>query len=526
MNWRRTRRTVAATLLALLLAGALALSPVSPVAGDAREGLRSGRAWLTGGPLSPDAVFATAAALLVVLSLLYGLAMLLASRRNPHNAPRLDGQDDLLFVFMLPCLNEERVIRASVERLLSIPGDNRAVLVIDDGSDDATSEVVSAVGSDSVWLLRRDLPEARQGKGEALNAAVRHLASTGLLAGRDLSRVIAVIVDADGRLDRHALDDVSPCFDDPSVGGVQIGIRISNRQTSRLARMQDMEFVIYTEVFQRGRRHLGSVGLGGNGQFMRLSALVELGESPWSRSLTEDLDLGVRLLALGWRNEFCSSAAVHQQGVVELPRLVRQRSRWFQGHLQSLRLVPTVLRFAPRRARKDLLYHLSSPLLLLLASFMTASFVVSLSAGWLSLLHGRNPLGWWVLTTYVLSFVPALTVSAVYWRWERDELSPLRCWGLAHLYVVYGLMWYAAGWWAVARALRGSTGWMKTERLAETDGLADNGPATGSAMLAGSASPSDHCALQAGPEQDGPAHTNVIDLTDPNDDRAVAHAVA
>ncbi len=44
-----------------------------------------------------------------------------------------------------------------------------------------------------------------------------------------------------------------------------------------LARMQDMEFVIYTEVFQRGRRHLGSVGLGGNGQFMRLSAMLSLG---------------------------------------------------------------------------------------------------------------------------------------------------------------------------------------------------------------------------------------------------------
>ena len=41
-----------------------------------------------------------------------------------------------------------------------------------------------------------------------------------------------------------------------------------------------MEFVIYTEVFQRGRRHLGSVGLGGNGQFMRLSAMLSLGAGP------------------------------------------------------------------------------------------------------------------------------------------------------------------------------------------------------------------------------------------------------
>ena len=111
--------------------------------------------------------------------------------------------------------------------------------------------------------------------------------------------------------------------------------------------MQDMEFVIYTEVFQRGRRHLGSVGLGGNGQFVRLSALRSLGPAPWTRSLTEDLDLGVRLLAAGWRNEYCRTAAVHQQGVVEVKRLIRQRARWFQGNLQSWRLIPLVLRSSP-----------------------------------------------------------------------------------------------------------------------------------------------------------------------------------
>jgi hypothetical protein len=36
--------------------------------------------------------------------------------------------------------------------------------------------------------------------------------------------------------------------------------------------------------------------------------------------------------------------AVHQQGVVEVKRLIRQRARWFQGNLQSWRLIPLVLR--------------------------------------------------------------------------------------------------------------------------------------------------------------------------------------
>ena len=43
----------------------------------------------------------------------------------------------------------------------------------------------------------------------------------------------------------------------------------------------------------------------------------------------------------------------------------------------------------------------------------------------------------------------------------------LRVAGLAHLYVCYGMIWYASGWWAVVRTLRGRTGWAKTDRVAE-----------------------------------------------------------
>ena len=179
---------------------------------------------------------------------------------------------------MMPCLNEEKVLLNSLQRLLSIPGGDFGVLVIDDGSDDNTVDAVSGIIGERVWLLSRKPPQARQGKGEALNAGVRYLTGSGHLAGRDPASVIVVVVDADGRLDPQSIEEVRPYFADPAIGAVQIGVRIDNRERAA-ARMQDMEFVIYTEVFQRGRRHLGSVGLGGNGQFMRLSAMMSLGPS-------------------------------------------------------------------------------------------------------------------------------------------------------------------------------------------------------------------------------------------------------
>jgi 1,2-diacylglycerol 3-beta-glucosyltransferase len=454
-----------------------------------------------------DRPLAWLAAGLVALGVGYGLGMLGLSRRSPRYGtagpaiaqaaalllPRIavpsapgtstpapasgaattNGGPDAtrggeFYLFLMPCLNEELVIARSLQRLLSMPAENFAVMVVDDGSDDGTAAAVTGVADERVWLLSRKLPNARQGKGAALNDAIAQLVSSDRLAGRDPDKVIIAVVDADGHLDPHALADVTEFFADPAVGAVQIGVRIDNRDRSTLARMQDMEFVIYTEVFQRGRRHLGSVGLGGNGQFVRLSALRSLRPAPWTRSLTEDLDLGVRLAAAGWRNEYCRTAAVHQQGVVEVKRLVRQRARWFQGNLQSWRLIPLVLRSMPARKGADLLFLLSSPALVLIASLLTVSFCVVLANCAVLAAAGHDPFGSWVAVTYVLILGPALAYAGVYWKKERATgLGLVKAFWLAHLYVGYSMIWYAAGGRAAVRAMRGRTGWAKTDRVAE-----------------------------------------------------------
>ncbi|MEX5634617.1 glycosyltransferase [Parafrankia sp. FMc2] len=408
------------------------------------------------------------AAVMIAFGMLYLLMMLVLSR--VHRARTGPPPTGIFFVFVMPCLNEEAVIEASLRRLLLSPAPNRRVLVVDDGSDDRTSQLVLDVADDRVWLLRRNLPDARRGKGAALNAAIAHLATCDEVASRDPDDVIIAVVDADGRLDPHTVDAVAPYFADPRTAGVQTGVRINNRGGSLLARLQDMEFVIYTDVFQRGRGELDNVGLGGNGQFVRLSALRSLGSGgPWSHSLTEDLDLGVRLLLAGWRNQFCPQADVHQQGVVRLGRLLRQRSRWFQGHLQSWTLLPRVLRQARVRALPDMLFHLSSPLLILLASMLTAAFALSTVAvltRWLA--GGVAPDPRYFLGAYVMAACPALICGLIYRSREPlVGLGMLRLAGYAHLYLAYSLVWFVAGWWALARVVGRRTSWHKTARSPE-----------------------------------------------------------
>ena len=403
---------------------------------------------------------------MVIVALGYTVTLLVISRRPPRRSA--DGRRGALdpgmrIVVLMPCLNEAEVIAASVQRLLDIHDPGLHVMVIDDGSDDGTGDVVQALGDPRAEVLRRVLPNARRGKGEALNNALAVVRER--FAGCDPSSVIIGVVDADGRLDPHAIAEARRAFASAEVGAVQMGVRINNRFSSLLARMQDMEFVVFTSVFQEGRRRLGSVGMGGNAQFARLSALNSLGRRPWTRSLTEDFDLGVRLNGVGWTNEYWGRAAVHQQGVTSGRRLLRQRTRWFQGNLQSAHLLGRVARRQRGLSRADSLWQILTPSVLLAGSFLVASFLSTLVLAVTAAVRGA-PQSWlWVLSAYLLAFGPGLVFGWLYWRVERSEgLGLLRALAYSHLFVLYGLMPCLIGWRALARQATGRTGWAKTAR--------------------------------------------------------------
>ncbi|WP_247595197.1 glycosyltransferase [Actinomyces procaprae] len=415
------------------------------------------------------AAFAMVVVALCYLGLLAGAAYSL--HRRSMRPPAVSGTHSdaarapLRIVVLMPCLNEEAVIGPSVRRLLADPSPELEVMVIDDGSEDLTSEIVRGIDDPRVGLLRRDPPNARQGKGEALNQAVEAVRER--YRGTDPEQVIVGVVDADGHLDPTAWQVLREAFAASTIGAVQLGVRISNRNASLLARMQDLEFVTFTSVFQQGRRRLRSVGMGGNAQFVRLSALDALGPRPWTRSLTEDFDLGIRLNGTQWVNDYRGEAAVHQEGVTSLRRLVRQRTRWFQGNLQARNLLGFVARNLHGTARADTLWQVLSPYMLLAGSLLPVSFLLILCARVIAAAAGV-PQSWaWAPPAYLLAFGPSYLYALVYWRQVRREGAGLvRCIAWCHVFVFYGLLSGVFGWRALARELIGRSGWAKTAREA------------------------------------------------------------
>ncbi len=386
-------------------------------------------------------------------------------RRRMHQDPaRPFDESDYLWVFMVAALNEEITIADAVNRLQATEATNRVILVVNDGSDDDTGAILAAMSDPDLHTLTRDLPNARRGKAAALNDAYRYLLHDILEQPRysewSHERVIVGVIDADGRLDPHAPAAVGRHFSSRKIGGVQTLVRIYNRG-GYLTWAQDVEFSIFGTLFQQGRTWWGTANMGGNGQFNRLSALADVSDDigPWRDRLTEDQDLGVRLIQNGWRCAQENSVTINQQGLHSLRGLYRQRTRWAQGAWQALPLLRGV-----RGARVgffascDLVYYLLTPLLQLLTGIGLVAAIVLNFFRDVPFVPASVPV---LLFFLSLGFLPGFIALLHRGRGVGGTVLAIV---LSLPYLIYSWILFPVLVRSLWRHLRGSTAWSKTAR--------------------------------------------------------------
>ena len=392
----------------------------------------------------------------------------------------------------VPARDEEAVIELTIRRLLEFPAAH--VWVIDDDSEDSTARIVRTLSADPrVHLVQRRRPDARTGKGDALNAAYSAL-STWLPVTSDRTRVIVGVVDADGALAPDVLDLVAgpEVFGDPEVGGVQISVRMSNRHTRGdgvaasalggwfarfLVRMQDLEFVGTISAMQMLREKTGTVGLGGNGQFSRLSVLDVLRDddgTPWHGALLEDYELGLHILLAGYKNRFVFGAEVYQEAVESGRRLIAQRARWAQGGMQCSRLyLGRILqsRHLSTAGALEAAYFLVAPWTQLFGVLYWPTMYVLLFVKGMT--YPTGPLAfaadYWFLAvlTAITGIAPFAVWGPLYRRVADPGMGRLRAAWLGLEYALFLTYTYPTTARAFGRLVTGRTGWAKTRRNAE-----------------------------------------------------------
>ncbi|MBO9560467.1 MAG: glycosyltransferase [Caulobacter sp.] len=266
-------------------------------------------------------LFITAIAL--GLARLVFLACLALVHRWTHESPEnLDPETGPLVSVLIPCFNEEKVIAASVARILESEWKNIEVLVLDDGSKDNTAdEVRRAHGNDPRVTL---LSFENGGKARAVN---RGLA----VAKGDY----VVALDADTLFPPKTIGRLVRWFQDPRIGAVAGNAIVGNR-LNIVTRWQALEYVTAQNLERRALAALGAVTVvpGAVGAW-RKSVLDDLGGYP-ADTLAEDQDLTIACQRAGWKVAFDPAAQAFTEAPDTVTGLLKQRFRWSFGTLQCV----------------------------------------------------------------------------------------------------------------------------------------------------------------------------------------------
>jgi peptidoglycan-N-acetylglucosamine deacetylase len=253
------------------------------------------------------------------------VAMLIAlalRRRKGRVSCRRSSAADPLVTVIVPSHNEEKVLRATVESLLASDYGNIEVVVVDDGSTDATFAVARSLTAADPRV--RTLWQQNAGKAAAANLGIE-------CARGDF----VVTVDADTLIAPDAVRRLVQHFDDPDVWAVCGNIEVGNVR-STLTLFQAIEYVTSQNLDRRALAAVNSIGVvpGALGAWRRDAVLRVGGYS--SDTLVEDADLTLSVLRAGGRIEYEPAAVGRTEAPETLRGLWKQRFRWTYGTYQCL----------------------------------------------------------------------------------------------------------------------------------------------------------------------------------------------
>jgi cellulose synthase/poly-beta-1,6-N-acetylglucosamine synthase-like glycosyltransferase len=304
--------------------------------------------------------------------LFYNLPVLAAGVRDLQKNRKKKSRDHAdkevafpCFSIIIPVTNERPIIRRILEGLtnLQYPVDKFEIVVVDDASVDGTAEICREFASshENFRFLQRNQPT---GKASALNYGLQH--STG--------EIIAVF-DADNVPSDDALRLAAEYFSDPAVAAVQGRVDSINSHENMLTRFLAYEDAVWCEAFLRGKDTLGLfVHLRGCCQFIRRRVLQNLGGFD-EDALAEDIEISARLTENQHAIKYASNVRAWQESPSTLTGFLRQRVRWFRGHMEVALKYGRLLKNPNKRT-------LDAELTLLLPFLAIASLFLFVFASW------------------------------------------------------------------------------------------------------------------------------------------------
>jgi cellulose synthase/poly-beta-1,6-N-acetylglucosamine synthase-like glycosyltransferase/peptidoglycan/xylan/chitin deacetylase (PgdA/CDA1 family)/spore germination protein YaaH len=269
--------------------------------------------------LAVAGIFLVGIALVTARALFIGLLALL--EKLPRRHPPETATPPLVSV-LVPAHDEEGPIAETVRSALASDHGALEVIVVDDGSRDATAaRALAAAAGDPRFRL---LQQPNRGKAAALNRALAEARGE-----------IVVTIDADTAVEPGAIRRLVRHFADPQVGAVAGNVKVKNRDRW-ITRWQALEYVTSQNLEKRAFDVLNCITVvpGALGSW-RTAVLREIGGLT-PDTVAEDTDLTIAVRRRGWRIRYDDHAIGWTEAPEDAKGLVAQRFRWTFGTLQAV----------------------------------------------------------------------------------------------------------------------------------------------------------------------------------------------
>jgi cellulose synthase/poly-beta-1,6-N-acetylglucosamine synthase-like glycosyltransferase len=223
---------------------------------------------------------------------------------------------------IIPCWNEASTIAGTCESALALdyPSDKLQVILVDDGSTDATPEAMARFASHpQVQVIRKE----NGGKHTALN--------TGIAA---TSAEFIGCLDADSFVDAGALREIISRFDNPNVVAVTAAMSIHEPENA-LQHMQNAEYSFGITLRHTFASLNGLYVTPGPFSFYRRETVEKLGGFRYGHQ-TEDMEMALRIQQAGYAIDNAPRARVYTKAPATIGALIKQRTRWISGFLRNI----------------------------------------------------------------------------------------------------------------------------------------------------------------------------------------------
>ncbi len=227
----------------------------------------------------------------------------------------------------IPAINEEQTIRATMESVLNLhyPRNKMQIIVVDDGSNDKTPQIVRQVAREHPSVDIKFIQHSvNKGKGAALNTAL-HAASG----------EIFICLDADSFVQPNALTTILPYFYGRATVASVLPFMKITRTDNFMLKIQWVEYLMNFFL----KRIMGALDCihvtPGPFASYRKEVLLKVGGFD-EHNLTEDLEMAIRLQKYQYKIIQLLDAEVYTVPPDTLFRFYKQRNRWYKGTLQNL----------------------------------------------------------------------------------------------------------------------------------------------------------------------------------------------